>query len=415
MSELQVTQCPYCKTHFRLTHEQLHAAAGNVRCGACLKVFNALPQPVVAAKPASTPPTRTTRPAPADQTTLLIHDDLELDELDLEALGLDESILDEVNPRPQGSPPAGIDEPTTSSDDPARNADDAPSVTDAEPESPAQRHDDIEFDEAFLSAAPSRDILTARDDAGPAADAPPNTPPAQAPQPTFVPHARVMPLQDSDDDHPLMRRDRREPALPSAVESDFANDHTKDHEPDVGDVFHLPDLHDEPLHFEAPLSRRRARHNWLWGTLCVLALAGLIAQAALYNLDAWSRDDRLRPALENLCLVAGCELPARVDVSQIRSSNLLVRPHPEFPNTLDINLIIYNRADYDQPFPLIRMTFSDSRGRAVATRDFRPTEYLAGELAGRTLMPSQTPIHIALSMVAPAQQSTSYQLDFVTP
>ena len=43
MSELQVTQCPFCKTHFRLTQEQLQAAAGNVRCGACLKVFNALP------------------------------------------------------------------------------------------------------------------------------------------------------------------------------------------------------------------------------------------------------------------------------------------------------------------------------------------------------------------------------------
>ena len=38
MSELQVTQCPFCKTHFRLTHEQLHAAAGHVRCGACLNV-----------------------------------------------------------------------------------------------------------------------------------------------------------------------------------------------------------------------------------------------------------------------------------------------------------------------------------------------------------------------------------------
>ena len=45
MSELQVTQCPFCKTHFRLTQEQLQAAAGNVRCGACLKVFNALARP----------------------------------------------------------------------------------------------------------------------------------------------------------------------------------------------------------------------------------------------------------------------------------------------------------------------------------------------------------------------------------
>ena len=30
MSELQVTQCPFCKTHFRLTQEQLQAAAEGV-------------------------------------------------------------------------------------------------------------------------------------------------------------------------------------------------------------------------------------------------------------------------------------------------------------------------------------------------------------------------------------------------
>jgi len=93
MSELQVTQCPYCKTHFRLSQEQLSAAAGNVRCGACLKVFNALDN-------SDTKTPATSSPAERHNAAgeLLIHDDLELDDLDLEALGLDESIVEEVNP-----------------------------------------------------------------------------------------------------------------------------------------------------------------------------------------------------------------------------------------------------------------------------------------------------------------------------
>ena len=163
------------------------------------------------------------------------------------------------------------------------------------------------------------------------------------------------------------------------------------------------------------LSRRRARSNLLWGALCLLAVLGLAAQAVYYNFDAWARDNQLRPVMQDICLVAGCQLPARVDISQIRSSNLLVRPHPEFPNSLDINVIIYNRADYSQPFPVIRMQFSNSRGETVSSKDFRPEEYLAGELAGRNLMPSQTPIHIALNMVAPGSAAVSYQLDFVAP
>lgn len=34
-----VTECPYCRTRFRVSDQQLVAASGRVRCGACLQVF----------------------------------------------------------------------------------------------------------------------------------------------------------------------------------------------------------------------------------------------------------------------------------------------------------------------------------------------------------------------------------------
>lgn len=36
-----LTNCPYCQTHFQVTAEQLGIADGKVRCGHCMKVFNA--------------------------------------------------------------------------------------------------------------------------------------------------------------------------------------------------------------------------------------------------------------------------------------------------------------------------------------------------------------------------------------
>ncbi|HRC60588.1 MAG TPA: zinc-ribbon domain-containing protein, partial [Candidatus Propionivibrio aalborgensis] len=36
------TRCPVCQTTFRVTPEQLKVRAGNVRCGQCHAVFNAL-------------------------------------------------------------------------------------------------------------------------------------------------------------------------------------------------------------------------------------------------------------------------------------------------------------------------------------------------------------------------------------
>jgi len=37
-----ITQCPACGTHFRVTPEQLQAHQGQVRCGRCMTVFDAL-------------------------------------------------------------------------------------------------------------------------------------------------------------------------------------------------------------------------------------------------------------------------------------------------------------------------------------------------------------------------------------
>jgi len=39
IAEHPVTECPKCSTRFRVTVEQLDAAGGRVRCGACLTVF----------------------------------------------------------------------------------------------------------------------------------------------------------------------------------------------------------------------------------------------------------------------------------------------------------------------------------------------------------------------------------------
>lgn len=41
MDDSLLTKCPHCKTLFRIKHEHLAAANGEVRCGVCFKVFNA--------------------------------------------------------------------------------------------------------------------------------------------------------------------------------------------------------------------------------------------------------------------------------------------------------------------------------------------------------------------------------------
>ncbi|MES2820781.1 MAG: MJ0042-type zinc finger domain-containing protein, partial [Pseudomonadota bacterium] len=104
MTDSFVTQCPQCRTRFRVSRAQLGAAHGAVRCGACLHVFNAVQQllgelgdaaapapplmpapPPVPALPATAPmPLASQDTAKKTGETLWIHDDLDLDSLDLD-------------------------------------------------------------------------------------------------------------------------------------------------------------------------------------------------------------------------------------------------------------------------------------------------------------------------------------------
>ncbi len=404
MSELLVTQCPHCQTRFRLTPEQLGVAGGHVRCGACLEVFHAADaaaalQPVTPAPVMDTAqPPSPAAPPPRDG---LLDDDL--DEPDLAALGLDESIIDEITP---AGPFADLHEEFLTT----------PPARDFGP--------DFDHQRSGLSAVLSdtegyadRGIFH-RDqpDAARDANGPTDTEVETTPQPEPPRNAEQQSshLDSEADDELVAEPEQDAPDLVSAAMEPAGLDEADPdprREPEVTPL-NLAMLEEDLL---VTAGRRRRAPGWLWTVLTLVALAALPAQYLYYHFDALARHESTRPWLENLCLLARCELPARVDISRIRSANLLVRPHPEFPNALAIDVILYNRADFEQPFPVLEMQFADTRGRQVASRRFRPEEYLSGELAGVRLMPPQTPIHIGLSMLDPGTQAHSYRLEFLSP
>ncbi len=107
--------------------------------------------------------------------------------------------------------------------------------------------------------------------------------------------------------------------------------------------------------------------------------------------------------------MVGCELPILVDRSQIRAYNLVVRNHPEREGALIVDAILLNTAAFDQPFPDLVLEFSDLGGDTVAARQFSPSEYLSGELAGREIMPANQPVHLTLELVDPGEEAVNYR------
>lgn len=425
-----VTQCPHCRTSFRVSRTQLAAAHGVVRCGACMELFNAArhlqggdandgntADTATAGSPLVTAPAQArtqpqTTPAVED-STLWIHDDLDLDNLDLDEelaklerqeLELSREFL-ELEPQSRESLQSRLDDQPTEADEVW-----AEQLLRAESDTPdSDPHTEAEPSFTTESSSGTAELhFTPVNAEHPAPPSPLTNPPGPLAK-GLNPEDRVEPVFDS-----VIETDDEPPHTSLPESSDDEDQRTVDRS-SRRDEDPLFELDDEPLQLDWQ-ARRRPWGRWLgWGLLNLIALFALAAQYVAYNFDEVARQDEYRPWLEKICPALGCELPPRVDISQIKSSNLVVRSHPDFAGALVVDAIIYNRASFPQPFPLLEIRFDDINGQTQARRIFKPGEYLSGELAGQRQMPSQIPIHIALDILDPGAKAVNYSLSFRSP
>jgi predicted Zn finger-like uncharacterized protein len=421
MSESHVTQCPHCRTSFRVSQAQLGAAHGVVRCGACLHVFNAAEQLFGPRAPAPTPASTASAAPDKPQSgsdikppakkplddTLWIHDDLDLDSLDLdeELARLEEQeqqlsqqfLALEQTPPYTGNFDAGADEHEAVHDEAWAEA--------------LLRDEPVKRERSSFELQPT--------EKQPAPLAAPEPKAASAFNTPAV--ARKHSIADGLDEtaEPRLGDLDDEPSEPAPLGDDLHDEREEPrvarNEPGLREE-RLFELDDEPLQLDWRQPQGIAWGRVFgWSLLNLLAAGGLLAQYVTYNFDELARQDRYRPWFEQLCPGIGCSLPSKVDIGQIRSSNLVVRSHPEFSGALIVDAILYNRAPFAQPFPLLEMRFTDLGGQLVASRRFKPSEYLAGELAGQSEMPPQTPIHISLDILDPGTRAVNYSLSFHSP
>ncbi len=261
-------------------------------------------------------------------------------------------------------------------------------------------------------------------DEPPPAPAPPRPRPEPLPEKTEQAPVRIEPSPAPKQEPP---RERAEPVLgepdDDAAEEIGDGDYGIAAEPAAKPARSEPavrhdsllDLNDDPLHLDWQ-QPKKPWGRWIgWGLLNLIAAGALVTQYVVYHFEELARQDQYRPWFETLCPEIGCTLPSKVDIAQIRSTNLVVRSHPQYMDALMVDAILYNRAQFAQPFPLLELRFADLNGQLIASSRFRPSEYLGGELAGQDEMPPQTPIHISLEIKDPGAKAVNYSLSFHSP
>ncbi|VVO28228.1 DUF3426 domain-containing protein [Pseudomonas fluorescens] len=415
MTDSFVTQCPHCQTSFRVSHAQLSVARGVVRCGSCLQVFNAAKQLLEqAGKEAILPvaPAIVETAEPAEpEPRAISQKQWTAAELDLDSLDLDEELarLEQREIQPTTEFGRHREDSLSARRDSAEH-DEAPWSDSLFSESAADRAEAAEATEVTLTPEPA--IEPSR----PARTEPSlSLEPVELDDETLPPQLRLndpldAPLHherlsatdasdDIEDDLPSIeplrkRRERSEPAMRAEV---------------------LQDLTDDPLQLDWQKRRSPWGRRFFWLLLILLGAGALAGQYIAYHFDELARQDQYRPWFQQFCPQIGCTVPSKVDIAKIKSSNLVVRSHPEFNGALVVDAIIYNRAPFSQPFPLLELRFADLNGHLIASRRFKPGEYLNGDLEGMAEMPPQTPIHIALDILDPGAKAVNYSLSFHSP
>lgn len=433
------TQCPHCQAQFRIGEQHLKQAKGQVRCGSCLQVFLATehlvketparpatppsrkpaPRPAAAkptakpaAKPAAAPPEKWALPQeepPAQQASRWSMDDGLADDfapprednnsatpgnndtkVSLGAIELSDSFLSldgEDNERLRDEnfsdmAGAGRGEQSETSDEAWAEK----LLEELDEELPAAAPDEPRAKPgATRSNTPRNQTASARPAAEPNQD-----------EPDWAHDAGDSLFEEQDDHFGLMDEDSNDDEL-AAIE--------------------LPKAEKKSVAERIPIQALVSNTVEIvrWSALSLLLVVLLAIQYLAFNFDSLARMPVWRDFYATVCGAFPCTLPSLSDISKIHGSNLVVRQHPEYPSALVVDVLLFNTADYRQPFPALELGFTSLQGAPVAGRRFKPAEYLRGEMQNLELMPVDTPVHVSLDILDPGANAVNYTLRFFPP
>lgn len=452
-----ITRCPKCHTAFRVTNAHLNSAKGAVRCGSCLNIFNAKdflvePQPKkmsenTQVEPKQAPererdpsasgnPKKEAAPKKTDfyeHENILISDNPDYDDGSLEDDGafLDFSENSPLNSAPSSSEfnlferkelPKEEEEVLETDESWALDLlrDDKPAIEPSNEASQTQK-----ASKKVKPVPAYRPSNTGKFSAFTQEDNPPEPEPdpiQERPKKNLTTTQKIR--AESVHTESVVSEEEIDPHFFDDPEED-QNDQQDPYidETSDGDSFYsdpaysssqnnfLDAIEPEPVEFSWMKHGTSIWYsNTFWLSLSILSFLMAISQFAYYKFDSLSRIDPYREYYSLSCKMLGCKLPSLVDLSKIRTANLVIRSHPRISGELLVDAVLQNHAKFNQAFPSLDLIFTDINNQPIAAKRFTPQEYLAGELAGRKIMPSLQPIHIALQIKDPGPKAVNYQM-----
>lgn len=405
---MMLTRCPYCGTTFRVTPEQLKIREGQVRCGKCRRVFDAL-RALVEEQPQRAPPPPP--PAAAPEPAPATHAELS---------------WTFVQPAPPGADPeehepitiTGFTFVPTRSPEP---------VTITPPEEPTGFSS---LAEAEARPAPEPELPAPEPSPSAAEDAPfvPTEPPIEpGPAEEAVEVITIeAPLEpefemEVEPEEPLAAEpaidERREPEVPANFTDPADEIVIKPLPEPVAEPEQLPHFDPgPPTIFDLHVEESRSTLRWPWVLGSLLAVVVLVGQLLLhYRTEIIARQPDTRPLFLAACDALGCEiaLPRDINLISIDSSDL--SPNAAQPGTLHLTATLRNRATVAQTWPHLEVTLTNAQERPLLRRALAPEEYLPPDVVPAEGFPARSEQVLQLSLTAKDVPAVGYRLYIFHP
>lgn len=408
------TTCPECTSVFRVNAEQLNAAHGQVRCGYCQTIFDALGnleddwKESLVNHEADNEIDAVISDHKTPQKN--ISPDLNLDNNE-ELEDLDELIHinyeSEVQQEPViGKLPDDDDEPSALAELKSSELFNRNNISDVD--FIKQESFDIKRQTEALFGKLARKIST---------------------KPTEIPDIKqedkpTKTLRAKHKNKPRKTRPIKQKKKP--VEAPRIKQDDKPILPDNLNIKKEP----EPLHAEvddtpaiirdelaAAHAEKETSYTYAWAAGIIFLTLSLLLQGLIYFKDDMAQNESFRGLVVSLCNIFSCDVPLRNDAAQgkktmVMLSHAITRIKDQ-ENQLRIKTIFNNSATYTQSYPVLSIKMTDDSGKTTAMRRFLPDEYLAPHIDRESGLPGKTSVEIFIDIIKPSSPVISYQFDFL--
>lgn len=162
---------------------------------------------------------------------------------------------------------------------------------------------------------------------------------------------------------------------------------------------------------KAPSFHDAKANKWPFTLAAFLFGVTLLGQLAFHFRTAIAvTAPALRPPLEVLCKLLGSDipLPRQVDLISIETSDLQVDPRQT--SLLALQATLRNRAAYEQAYPALQLSLTDTHDSVIVRRVFLPEEYLSAQNMSPLVFAANAEISVRMWIEAKNMTAAGYRL-----